>query len=134
MRVRPKRPTVEIMENGHEFLAVTSSGKTTVISVIGDLDIHARAEAEQTLRDVQSQGVDDLILDLTRLGFMDSTGVSALLSLAHTVRQRYGRVRLRNAPERALFLLNVRGGLGMFEAPTSRNAPGWGDVTGRRSA
>lgn len=122
------------MENDPDYLAVTSSGNTTVISVTGDLDLYARSEAEQMLREVQSQGVDDLVLDLEGLGFMDSTGVSALLSLAHTVRRRCGRVRLRNAPDRALFLLDVRGGLGMFDVPGRRSAPGWGDMTRRRSA
>ena len=110
------------MESSPEHLAVTSSGGTTTVRVIGDLDLHARAEAEQLIHQVECDGVDDLILDLKRLGFIDSTGVSALLSLAHTVRKRYGRVRLRNAPERALFLLDVRGGMGMFDDRGKRSA------------
>ncbi|HLS26398.1 MAG TPA: STAS domain-containing protein, partial [Beutenbergiaceae bacterium] len=83
---------------------------------------HARTEAEGLIHKVECEGVDDLVLDLKRLGFIDSTGVSALLSLAHTVRERYGRVRLRDAPERALFLLDVRGGLGMFDGRGRRSA------------
>lgn len=103
------------MEPSHEHFAVTSRDGITTISVTGDLDLHAREEAEELLLRVKYEGVDDLVLDLGRVGFIDSTGVSALLSLAHAVRERYGRVRLCNAPERALFLLDVRGGLGMFD-------------------
>lgn len=120
------------MECGHDYLAVTSNGSTTVITVTGDLDWYARSEAEQTLREVQAQGVDDLVLDLGGLGFLDSTGVSMLLSLAHTVRQRCGRVQLRNAPERALFLLDVRGGLGLFDVVERPSVSRRGSISGRR--
>ena len=115
MRTNGLAPTVVRMESSHEHFSVTSRNGITTITTVGDLDLHARKEAEELLSWVEFAGVDDLVLDLSHVGFIDSTGVSALLSLAHAVRKRYGRVRLSNAPERALFLLDVRGGLGMFE-------------------
>lgn len=103
-----------------EHLTVRADHGTTVLTVSGDLDLGCRAEAEAVLERLQADGADDVIVDLSDLEFMDSTGVSSLLEMAHVVRRRAGRIRLRNASSRAMFLLDVRGGLGLFDVVKKR--------------
>lgn len=96
-------------------------GSTTVVVLRGDLDLHTHTELQAVLRKVDGSGTDDVMIDLGQAGFIDSTGVCALLSLAYAVRQRAGRVRLRGASKRDLFVLDVRGGLGMFDGTSARS-------------
>ncbi|MGC0249002.1 STAS domain-containing protein [Pseudactinotalea sp. Z1748] len=103
-----------------EHLTVRADHGTTVLTVSGDLDLRCRDEAEAVLARIQADGADDVIVDLADLEFMDSTGVSTLMKLAHAVRRRAGRIRLRNASARDMFLLDVRGGLGLFDLAKKR--------------
>lgn len=103
------------MPSSQGRLSSETYGDTTIVAVNGDLDMTARSEGEAMVRQVEAQKVDDLIVDLAGLGFLDSTGCATLLALAHAVRERSGRARLRNADARANFLLETCGYRELFE-------------------
>lgn len=118
------------MESRTVDITVTA-GTHALVTVTGDLDLGARQDAEEALAYLEGLGVDDIDVDLRALGYLDSTGASMLLTLAHRTRRRGGRVRLRNASKRVLFLLDVRGGMDMFER---LGAPQRRDLEQRKSA
>src|SRR5699024_10517317 len=103
---------------------------TTHVTVSGDLDLHTRQQTAAVLDELDNCEADDVIVDLQDLGFMDSTGVSALLTLAHTVRRRAGRIRLRGASRRDRFLLDVRGGWGWLAGTTGADGRAGADRPG----
>lgn len=115
MRAVAGSSTLEQMSPSADHLHVHTTRGTTHVTVSGDLDLHSREQTAAVLDELDKREADDVVVDLQELDFMDSTGVSALLTLAHTVRRRAGRVRLRGASTRDRFLLDVRGGLGLFD-------------------
>lgn len=55
-----------------------------------------------------------LIVDMTGMTFMDSTGAGFLVALAHHQSKWGGAIALRGAHERDLFVLEVCGALELF--------------------
>ncbi len=63
-------------------LAVWSSGDSTVVSVSGEVDMATTAQLSETLVTALDCGVTRLVCDLTEVGFLDASGLGALV-LAH---------------------------------------------------
>jgi len=59
---------------------VGSSGRHRLL-LSGELDIASAPMLEATLASVTAKGASEVVLDLTELTFMDSTGLRAVLSL-----------------------------------------------------
>ena len=55
-----------------------------------------------------------LIVDMSGVTFMDSTGAGFLIALAHHQRKWCGAIALRGAHDRDLFVLEVCGALDLF--------------------
>lgn len=60
-------------------LTVWNQGRSVVVSVAGDVDIATTAQLSETLRAVLRRGVRRLVCDLTEVGFLDASGLRALL-------------------------------------------------------
>lgn len=98
-----------------DSLVVSATHNTAVVTVTGDLDLSARQTAAQVAEQVRTMDVPNVLVDLRDMGFMDSTGAAIVIGLAHRCRSQGGSARLCGASERDLFLLDVRGGLDLFE-------------------
>ncbi len=57
-------------------------GQTVVLHLHGELDMATTPVLDQALTSVLSDGAAELVVDLSCLRFMDSTGISMLLSAA----------------------------------------------------
>lgn len=77
-----------------------SDGEVVVVAFRGELDIASRPLADGELRRAEALGAPALVIDLSQLGFMDSTGATVLIE-AH---------RRALAAGRRLALLNGAGG------------------------
>jgi anti-anti-sigma factor len=58
---------------------VTRLREVTLLVVTGELDMATVPLLEERLRDVEESGANPLVIDLRGLGFIDSTGLMALL-------------------------------------------------------
>ena len=65
-------------------ISVTAGPAHTLVTVAGECDLHTGRQLRDALTSEVSRGVRRLILDLSELAFMDSTGMQVLLSV-HTV-------------------------------------------------
>jgi stage II sporulation protein AA (anti-sigma F factor antagonist) len=86
-----------------------SAGSVLILSVTGELDMNT----VETLSDRIQQdldGHDTLLLDLSRLGFMDSSGLRLLIELNERAKQETWQLRLR-APldDAAVMVLRATG-------------------------
>ncbi|MCU1345237.1 MAG: Anti-sigma factor antagonist [Acidimicrobiia bacterium] len=95
-------------------LKVTIEGDAALLTVTGDFDLaahgHFCACAEAMLPMVTA-----LVVDLSGVGFMDSSGLHALLSLqAHALAAGVGELRLRSLSPQVVRLLKVAGMLDTF--------------------
>ena len=63
-----------------EFVTnISQLGDATVIALHGELDVAASQGLSDELAELIDSGTTDLIIDLTKLAFIDSTGLSAIL-------------------------------------------------------
>jgi anti-anti-sigma factor len=89
-------PKIEpIVYPGLIELDALSAGATTIVTVVGELDLSTVA----TLRDFVGrllQRDQTIVLDLTGVPFMDSTGLGAIVALFNRARRDNGWVVLRN--------------------------------------
>lgn len=83
------------------------SGNTLVIDVEGQLVVSNRQDFKQALLDAIEEGARVVVVDFTRSGYIDSSGLGALVSMAKKLRDLGGDLRLAglNADLRALFEL-----------------------------
>jgi anti-sigma B factor antagonist len=90
--------------------------RAVVIGLRGDLDLWSSARLKSTLCDLLTAGQDRLVLDLTHVGFMDSTALGVLIG----VQRRLGKeARLAVAAQtqpvlRVLELSGLATGLSVF--------------------
>ena len=98
-------------------LETTGDGTETVVAVIGDVDA---ATAPQLLAVVESLSEDVKVieLDLTELGFLDSTGIGVVAAALRRLSAVDGTLRLRNVPPATLQLLRITDLLPLVEVVT----------------
>jgi len=60
-------------------VTIEERGDTTHVTLLGELDISTAARLEEDLRRVETGSPQVLVLDLSKLDFMDSTGLRMLI-------------------------------------------------------
>jgi anti-sigma B factor antagonist len=68
-------------------VAIDKQASCTVVSVVGELDIASAPELEDRLAAAESAGNPSLVVDLNRLDFIDSTGLSTLVRSSKRMEQ-----------------------------------------------
>jgi anti-anti-sigma factor len=84
-----------------------SIGRTGVIRLTGELDVSTAPELDQVLEAAVTQG-GPVLVDLTDLTFMDSTGIHAFLKAARSLQGR-GCLILHGEQERVRRVLDLVG-------------------------
>ncbi len=74
-----------------------------IVSLAGRLDVDASPALRQQVERMVAAGTVRLILDLTAVDFLDSTGIAALLHALRLSRQAGGNVRLVRPRQEAIF-------------------------------
>jgi anti-anti-sigma factor len=69
-------------------VAIDARGSTLWVSLRGEMDMSNADAIEASLRDAIEQGVDRVVIDLSGLAFVDSSGVRVLLALGSRLRER----------------------------------------------
>jgi len=71
-------------------LEVTSrcEGRSTVVAAQGEIDLTSCVRLRDTLDRVEDTDSDGVVVDLTKVGFIDSTGLSVLVDGARHARAR----------------------------------------------
>jgi anti-anti-sigma factor len=64
-------------------VAVTRDGQAVVIAVAGELDIATVAQVSDAWSEVSVEEADAIVLDLSAVTFIDSSGLNALVRVAH---------------------------------------------------
>lgn len=62
----------------------------TIVGVSGELDVYTAPALEEVLADLVDEGATDLIVDLSSVDFMDSTGLGLLIKALKWIRERDG--------------------------------------------
>ena len=71
-------------------VSTETEGPSALVSLTGDLDIQVAERAAAAIEEVEAGGPDLLVVDLSRLSFMDSSGM-AVVAAAHARAIEAGR-------------------------------------------
>ncbi|MCC2320600.1 STAS domain-containing protein [Cellulomonas xiejunii] len=84
-------------------------GARTVVRVAGEVDVASADRLRERLAVLLSQGRTDLVVDLTGVTFLDSTGLGLLVGTLKRVRLAGGRLELVVDSERLLKVFRITG-------------------------
>jgi anti-anti-sigma factor len=91
-------------------------GDTTVLTIVGELDIATVPELQQVAHaELDSEACRTLVLDLTELSFVDSTGVGSWVEIRARAIEAGKRVVVREVPSFARRVLEIGGLSRLFD-------------------
>jgi serine/threonine-protein kinase RsbW len=107
--IRPKEGCIpEPMKTHCAIIETNGDGKPRV-RLCGDLDFQNAQTVRETLRAAAWEAEDPLVLDLNELAYIDSSGLSALVSAARLAQARGQGLHLEGASPQVLYLLSATG-------------------------
>ncbi|MEU0945655.1 STAS domain-containing protein [Streptomyces canus] len=92
-------------------------------TLIGDLDLRSGRGLRDRVADMVRDEPTYLVLDLSNIGFCDSTGLSGLIGIWHLMQQSGGSVAVVGVPTRLQRMLSLTGVDELFPVhPTAADA------------
>lgn len=92
------------------MLKIYNDGKRITAALSGDIDHHAAREIRTELDDVIARSRPELlILDLEKVGFMDSSGIGLILGRSRAVRAVGGELLVKNARREIAEIIRISG-------------------------
>jgi len=80
-----------------------------VLEVSGEVDIYTAPKLREKLVELIDAGNDRIVVDLERVGFMDSTGLGSLVAGLKRIRERDGELAIVCTREPVLKVLGITG-------------------------
>jgi anti-sigma B factor antagonist len=94
-----RRRVSRLLELGQMTMLSEREGDVHTIAVAGELDVAGAGRVEQELQRVESTDVVSIVVDLSGLTFVESTGVRLLIEAQARSRADSGRLMLLRGPE-----------------------------------
>lgn len=91
------------------------SGDRTVVHVAGEIDVYTAPTLREELAGLVDDGTTDIVVDLTEVSFMDSTGLGVLVGALKRVRTTGGDLRLVIDQEKVLKVFRITALTQVFE-------------------
>jgi anti-sigma B factor antagonist len=95
-------------------VGVNQSEAAPVVAVEGELDLATAPQLRDSLVALSEQGQTHIVLDLTGLQFIDSTGLSVLVMAHNRARAESGSILIRNPSQSVLRILEITGLVSVF--------------------
>jgi len=96
-------------------MTASSAGGQTVLEVQGEVDLHSAAQLADRLTEILGSGQQSVVVDLSPVSFLDSTGLGALVTARNQAQQTGATLRLVCTSERLLKLFRITGLDAVFE-------------------
>lgn len=84
-------------------------GVVATLKLVGELDAAATDKLRDAANAQMTRGVDRIVLDLSELDFIDSTGLGAMLGVLKRLREKDGELALSAVSPRVQKLLDLTG-------------------------
>jgi anti-sigma B factor antagonist len=92
----------------------TSAGSVPVLAVNGEVDVYSAPALKDKITELIGSGQTTLIVDLSSVAFLDSTGLGALVEARAATSEAGGALPLVCSQERILKLFTITGLDGVF--------------------
>lgn len=88
-----------------------SGGEQPVLAMVGDVDIASEPEWRREGAELLQANPDlvNVVVDMSRVSFLDSRGMAVLVDLHASALERGGKLTLLRVPDRVFKALNVAG-------------------------
>ena len=105
-----RRPGVRVQggQRGSERHS-REEGARTVVEVGGEIDVYSAPSLRERLNELVAAGHHDLVVDMERVEFLDSTGLGVLVGGLKRVRSHDGSLHLVCSQERILKVFRITG-------------------------
>ena len=90
-------------------LATRPEGDRTVVEVGGEIDVYTAPSLRERLNELVAAGHYDLVVDMEKVEFLDSTGLGVLVGGLKRVRSYDGTLRLVCSQEKILKVFRITG-------------------------
>jgi len=90
-------------------LNTQTEGEHAVIAIKGELDAYTAPGLEEQVTKLLGDGVRTIVLDLGDTGFLDSSGLRAILTSQRRLTEAGGELRLQRPSEPVTRLLEITG-------------------------
>ncbi|MGF1572351.1 MAG: STAS domain-containing protein [Sumerlaeia bacterium] len=94
------------------------------VDVVGCLDSHTVVEFEKTIQDVLITPPNHLVLDLSKLTYISSAGISALMGLTYKLRKDHSELILLKPSEKVYRVFRTLGFTSIFKIVEDEDALG----------
>ena len=106
----PARARAKWFHTGVDLTLTTRQhGDRTVVTIGGEIDVYTAPLLRDAISDLVAQGSHDIVIDLTGVGFLDSTGLGVLVGGLKKVRAHDGTLELVCDQERLLKIFRITG-------------------------
>jgi len=96
-------------------LSVVPSAREVAVVAAGELDLASGDVLERAVRQLYSCGVDRVVIDLRRVGFLSSTGLRVLLSLRNDAKRNGRSLTLVPGPAAVQRVFELTATRGLFD-------------------
>jgi anti-sigma B factor antagonist len=96
-------------------LTVSSTGARNVLEVRGEVDLHSAPQLQDRLLQLIGPGQPSVVVDLTGLSFLDSTGLGVLVAARNEAERAGTALKLVCSSDRMLKLFRITGLDAAFE-------------------
>jgi anti-sigma B factor antagonist len=90
-------------------LTTETEGDRAVIAIKGELDAYTAPGVEEQIASLVGREINNIVLDLSETGFLDSSGLRAILTAHRRLASEEGSLTLRNPSEPVTRLLEITG-------------------------
>lgn len=90
-------------------LSTRTEGGRAVIEVSGEVDVYTAPKLREELVELADAGHHDIVVDMEKVEFLDSTGLGVLVGGLKRVRAHEGSLRLVCTQERILKIFRITG-------------------------
>jgi anti-sigma B factor antagonist len=104
---RGDRPAV--VNPGELQVSVSGTDQKYEIRLLGELDLSTAPQLREELLRLTDGGGPEIVVDLSELAFIDSTGLSVLITGLKRVRQQGGEMALRSPSPNTRKVLEITG-------------------------
>jgi len=90
-------------------LETSTHGSTSVVTLRGEIDVYTAPRLRQALIDLVSQGATDIVVDMDKVDFLDSTGLGVLVGGLKRVKSNDGDLKLVITQDRIMKIFDITG-------------------------
>jgi len=98
-----------------EINSRTVNNQTAVVAPVGEVDLHTAPEIKQHIAALSDQGCTQIVVDLSRIDYMDSTGLGVLVGALKRLREKDGELRLVQPTPRVMRVLEITRLVNVFQ-------------------